>query len=96
MSQRRAAITAWVLFTVAVLNFVAFAVHERVIGGSAQNGKREKGRFYLWDRGRYTEVPERRWRAMRAHEVSVMFTHPLAIFVGGPLHMYARRERGPK
>jgi hypothetical protein len=81
------------LFAVAVVNFTAFFVLSLSWGGDALNGKVVDGRFYLGHKGRYVEVSEARWRASRAHAVSVLVTHPLAIVGGGLLLNYARSRR---
>ncbi|QEL17676.1 hypothetical protein [Limnoglobus roseus] len=81
------------LFAVAVLNFLAFFAHSQVVGGSAFNGKRVDGRYYVGNKGKYTEVSERQWQTMRAHEVSVFVTHTLGLFAGVALLTYADRGR---
>jgi hypothetical protein len=83
-----------ILFAIAIMNFLAFSVHTRSLGGSAGNGKRVDGRYYVGAHGRYTEVTERQWREARAHEVAVFVTHPLGLQVGGPLLFYSQRRRG--
>jgi hypothetical protein len=82
-----------VLLAVAVINFTAFAVLSLSWGGDALNGKMEDGRFYLGHKGHFVEVSEARWRASRAHAISVLVTHPFAIIVGGLLLNYAHRGR---
>ncbi|MDY3558531.1 hypothetical protein R5W23_005651 [Gemmata sp. JC673] len=79
------------LVTITLVNFAAFLVHTSKIGGSTANGKRVEGRYYVGEHGRYTEVTERRWQAMRAHEVSVFMTHTLGALLGGALLTYAGR-----
>ena len=82
------------LFAVAIMNFLAFSVHTSYLGGSAIRGKRVEGRYYVSNHGRYTEVTEQQWRAVRAHEITVYVTHPLGLIVGGALLAYAQRRRG--
>jgi hypothetical protein len=87
-----------VLFAVAVVNFAAFAVLSLAWGGDALNGKVADGRFYLGHKGHSVEVSEATWRVSRAHAISVLVTHPLAILGGGFLLRYAgcgRRSRRP-
>jgi len=55
---------------------------------------RAEGRYYVSVRRRFTEVTERQWRAVRAHEVAVLITHPLGVLVGGALLVYSQRGRG--
>jgi hypothetical protein len=91
--RRWAGRIAGVLFAVAVINFTAFVVLSLAWGGDALNGKAAEGRFYLGNKGRYVEVSETRWRASRAHAISVIVTHTLAVIGGGLLLNYARRGR---
>jgi hypothetical protein len=78
---------------VALVNFTAFFVLSLTWGGDALNGKVVGGRYYLGHKGRYVEVSEARWRASRAHAISVLVTHPLGVLGGGLLLNYARRRR---
>ncbi|MBX9628659.1 MAG: hypothetical protein K2X82_32985 [Gemmataceae bacterium] len=91
MSVRLARRVGLVLGVVALANFAAFFVHTYAIGGDPWNGKREGGRFYVGDHGRYTEVTERRWRLAEVHTVAFLATHGLCVLVGAPLAIYARR-----
>ena len=81
------------LFAVAMVNFIAFFVLSLAWGGDALSGKVADGRYYLGHKGRYVEVSEARWRASRAHALSVIVTHPLGVIVGGLLLNYARGRR---
>jgi hypothetical protein len=81
------------LVAVGVVNFTVFFVLSLAWGGDALNGKVEDGRFYLGHKGRYVEASEARWRESRAHAISVLVTHPLAIIGGGLLLNYAGRRR---
>jgi hypothetical protein len=80
------------LFAIAIMNFLAFSVHTRNLGGNAD--KRDEGRYYVAAHGRYTEVTEQQWRAVRAHEVAVFVTHPLGLLVGAPLLAYSQHRGG--
>jgi hypothetical protein len=84
---------AGVLFVVAFVNFLAYTVHSGNLGGSAGDYKRDEGRYYVSAHGRHTEVTEDQWRAVRAHQIAVFVTHPLALLVGVPLMLYAQRGR---
>ena len=81
------------LFALGVINFIAFAVLSLAWGGDALNGKAENGRFYLCNKGHLVEVSETRWRVNRAHAISVLVTHPLAVLGGGLLLNYSQRRR---
>jgi hypothetical protein len=91
--RRWAGRIAWVLFAAAFLNFLAYSVHSGNLGGSAGDYKRDEGRYYVSAHGRHTEVTEDQWRAIRAHQIAVFVTHPLALLVGVPLMLYAQRGR---
>jgi hypothetical protein len=97
--ERERAVRRWAgriggaLFAVALVNFTAFFVLSLAWGGDALSGKVADGRFYLGHKGRYVEVSEAKWRASRAHAISVWVTHPLAIIGGGLLLNYARGRR---
>ena len=93
MRYRWAERVGGVLFAGAMVNFLAFIVHCAAIGGSADHGKQVAERYYVGDHGRYTEVTAWQWQAMRVHEVSVLVTFSLAVFVAGPLFAYAERIR---
>jgi hypothetical protein len=81
------------LGVVGLVNFIAFFVLSLAWGGDALSGKVVDGRYYLGHKGRYVEVSEARWRASRAHAISVFVTHPLAILGAGLLANQARRSR---
>jgi hypothetical protein len=55
---------------------------------------RAEGRYYVSSHGRYTQVTEQQWRAVRAHEITVYVTHPLCLLVGGALLAYSQRWWG--
>ena len=80
------------LFAVAVMNFLAFSVHTQSLGGSAGNGRRADGHYFVGSHGRYTEVTEPQWRTVRTHEVTVFVTHALGLLVGAPLLVYWQRR----
>ena len=85
------------LFAVAIVNFLAYSVHTRNLGGSADNFKQDEGRYFVSSHGRYTEVSEKEWRRVQAHGIAVYVTHGLGLLVGAPLIAYAQgwRLRGP-
>jgi hypothetical protein len=83
-----------VLFAVAIANFLAYSVHTQNLGGSADAARSVEGRYVVSSHGKFTEVTEDQWGTVRAHEAAVFVTHPLALLVGVPLVLYARRGRG--
>ena len=71
-----------VLLAGCVANIVAFGAHGLALGGSVWNGKRERGKFFVGDHGRFTEVTERQWQRLWRHELSLFATVPLGILAG--------------
>jgi hypothetical protein len=72
---------------VGLLNFCAFWYGSLIFGGSAANGRREGGHFYLGEHGRHTEVDERVFAYSRIHGSTLWFSHPMAMLAG--LALYA-------
>jgi hypothetical protein len=93
MLRRCAAWGFGVLIVVAFLNSIALAVYATAIGGASVY--QENGRYFVNSYGRFTEVSEGQASWVRAHKRAVFVTHALAILVGGPLLMYAVRDRTP-
>jgi hypothetical protein len=93
MLRRCAAWGFGVLIVVAFLNSIAFVVYATAIGGASVY--QENGRYYVNSHGRFTEISEGQASWVRAHERAVLVTGALAILVGGPLLMYAVRDRTP-
>jgi hypothetical protein len=82
------------LFLIAIMNFLAYSAHTRNLGGSADSSKGVEGRYFVSAHGRYTEVTEDQWRAVRAHELVMYVTHALGLLVGGALLAYSERRPG--
>jgi hypothetical protein len=78
----------------AIVNFFAFLIGVSLAGGSALSGRIEGGEHLLVERGRWTKVEPWVWRYVRAHEISVFVTHPLAMLGFGILAV-TRRRRAP-
>ena len=66
---------------IAIINFVAFIIIAQIIGGDALNGKIIIGHYFLWNKGRLTEVPEWEFRYSQIHAISMFCTHILAFVV---------------
>src|SRR5262245_29466104 len=62
------------LLAVAIANFLAYTVHTRNLGGSADSHEQDEGRYFVSSHGRYTEVTEEQWRRMRMHGIAVYVT----------------------
>jgi hypothetical protein len=69
----------------AIGNFASFWYGDLVLGGSAANGKREGGRFFVGDHGRYTEVSEDVYRYSTLHYASVLVTHIIGLLAAATL-----------
>jgi hypothetical protein len=76
------------LFALAIANFLAYSVHTRNLGGSADSYQRDEGRYFVSSHGKHTEVTEEQWRAVRTHEIAIYITHALGLLVGVPLIAY--------
>jgi hypothetical protein len=83
-----------VLFFIAWINFAVFWVVAVCIGGDAISGKAVNGHFYVSSHGKLTEVSRAVWNYSRIHTMSIWITHPIGIFGGGGLMVYAQRKKG--
>ena len=97
-------------FLIGIANFFWFLLESLSIGGDALNGHIRDGHYFVGSHGSYTEVSAATWNWSRAHALSVLVTHPLAIgagfvfvLTGGPLHLAGlrcttdqRRERADR
>jgi len=72
-----------ILFALAILNMLAFAVITSVIGGDAISGKIEDGRYYVSNRGKYTEVSQSVYTFSRIHIYSVVLMYALLFCAAG-------------
>jgi purine-cytosine permease-like protein len=67
------------IFSVAMINFVAFWAIAVYLGGDAVNGKIQSGHFFLMSHGGYTEVSQAVFDYSRWHVYSTWVTHPLGL-----------------
>jgi len=65
------------------------------IGGSADNGKIEAGRYFLSNDGVYTEVSRAVFNYSKYHTDSLFITHPFLILAAF-CRDYLKRNRGQK
>jgi hypothetical protein len=86
-----------VAFYLCALNFLAFVVVSANIGGSADLGREEGGRYFVGDHGKLNEVSESVYRSNKLHGLSLWITHPLGFLIGllmwrfpNPLNMLKR------
>ena len=70
---------AMTLFALAFVNFAVFFCVAAVIGGSADAGKIQNGRYYVANHGQYTEVSQGVWTYSSIHVRSIWFTHPIGL-----------------
>ena len=73
--------TGTVILILCILNFVGFGVGSIMIGGSAANGFKEDGRYFVSEHGKDTEVPKHIWNYSLWHSRSLLVTHPLAMIL---------------
>jgi hypothetical protein len=59
--------------------------------GNGPAPDRSEGRYYVSSHGRYTQVTEQQWQAVRLHEFARYVTHALGLVVGGGLIAYSQR-----
>src|SRR5262245_4223113 len=67
---------------IAMLNFFVFWYGVLILGGDAINGKKDGGRYFVGDHGKYTEVTEGVYRYSRFHALSLFVTHSLGMVAG--------------
>ena len=67
------------VYTVAIVNFVAFLIGAAALGGDAVNGKSEGGRYFVADHGKLTEVSKAAFTYSRFHCYALWVTHPMAM-----------------
>jgi|SRR5580658_4198589 hypothetical protein len=89
---KRIKIIAGILLGIAGLNFIVFVIAAICIGGDALNGRTEGGHYFVANHGKLTEVSRAVWIYSRIHACSVMVTHPLGIFFGGGMLVYAQMK----
>ena len=69
---------ATVLIVIGIVNFFWF-IFEAMSLGTASSGEIIHGRYFLNNKGTYTEVGEAMWAWSQVHEASLLITHPLTI-----------------
>jgi len=65
-------LVARIFVCLAVLNCLAFIIHDALIGGSASIGRVENGEYYVGSHGHYTEVSRAAFRSSWWHEASAV------------------------
>lgn len=73
--------TGAVILILCIFNFVGFFVGSMMIGGSAANGFKEDGRYFVSEHGKNTEVTKQIWNYSLWHSRSLLVTHPLAMIL---------------
>ena len=66
-----------VVFVLAWVNFTVYWIVGVCLGGFANIGRVEIGKYFLGSHGRYTEVSEAVFRYSRIHGQSTLITHAL-------------------
>ena len=78
---------------IAAVNFIVFAIATVAWGGDAVNGTSQDGRYFLGQRGLYTEVSRPVYIFSMVHTLSLLITQPLAIWAGFRARNRAREQR---
>lgn len=73
------AVLAIVVFVLCFGNFFWFASEYSRLGGGASSGMVQDGRYFGGNRGDYHEVTREDWEWSRAHEASLVISHPLTM-----------------
>jgi len=76
---------ALIFVCLALLNFNAFLAHDALIGGSAEAGKVENGKYFVGHHGHYTEVSRSAYQFSRWHEFSAVIMFVIAFFIAGDM-----------
>ena len=77
-STRKLVIGSFIaIFAVAWLNFTVYWIVGVCLGGSADNGRIQDGKYFLGSHGTYTEVSEAVFTYSRIHGESTLITHAL-------------------
>lgn len=87
---------AYTLVVVGFLNFTAFFITGKRLGGSAANGKVEGAKYFLGSHGDYTEVSESIYEYSRLHGYSVLVTHALFMIGGFILVRQEQKEKAAR
>ena len=75
-------ILAYTVMAIGVLNFLSFAIISTYLGGDAQHGKIEDGKYYVGGHGHYSEVSHATFEYSTIHAEWFVVTLPL-VFAGG-------------
>jgi hypothetical protein len=70
-----------ILVIITVLNFLAFLLVGETHGGTAWNGYRRDGHYFLGEGGAYTEAPRDLWMYSYYHALTVSLCF-VAVFIG--------------
>src|SRR5439155_26242840 len=81
------------VFFAGLANFTAFWIAAVILGGDAEGGRIQDGRYYLSIHGRLTEVSRGTYFYSRAHTHSVWITHPLAILAALAASRIGKHEK---
>lgn len=90
---------ATIVVLLGLANAFVAAAAALVLGGDATGGKIEGGRYFVENRGTYTEVSRRAWTYSRIHTRSVEISGPFVVaglFTVAYLQMRRRLTRTPE
>jgi uncharacterized membrane protein YhaH (DUF805 family) len=83
-----------VFWIFSLVNFAIFWVVAAIAGGDAVNGYQSSGRYFLANRGHYTEVSREFFTYSRIHVYSVFVTLPAAMLCAFLFSGKRRSESG--
>jgi len=83
------------VFLIAWLNFTVYWIVGVSLGGFADIGRVEGGRYFLGSHGRYTEVSEAVFTYSRIHGKSTLITHGLMFASVLPFLIFRKRLKVP-
>jgi hypothetical protein len=90
--QRRVKQIAAIVLLLSLANIFLAIFVGVVLGGSAEHGKIESGRYYIGDRGNYREVPHWVWVYSKIHMTSMFICVALWFLAYGTLAYLEKRR----
>jgi hypothetical protein len=79
------------LIVCCILNILAFAANSERLGGTAILGMADRGRYFVGNHGRYTEVTASQYRRNLLHDDICLGSLPI-VLLGGILTISAARS----
>ncbi len=77
------------------LNFTVYWIVGACLGGFANIGRQQDGRYFLGEHGRYREVSQAVFNYSRIHGYSTLVTHALVLVSVLPLLIFGKKFEQP-